>query len=176
LGGLGSGWQGSKKATVEGSLVLTASTLIRKRALIPGAWTRGSWGWTYDGDDRPIATIGYEADLTDQGNAWLRLHYRANEEPVDYRVRLVTTTPHYGGRRWWFICPLVRRDGGPPRRVAKLYLPSGGKYFGSREGYGLTYTSCQDSGKLRGLCRRLAAEMGTEEATIRAALNRGELP
>ena len=95
---------------------------------------------------------------------------------MDYKVRLETTRPNFGGLRWWFICPLVRRDGGPPRRVAKLYLPHGAKYFGSREGYGLTYTSCQESGKLRGLCRRLATEMGTEEATIRAALNRGELP
>jgi hypothetical protein len=34
----------------------------------------------------------------------------------------------------------------PPRRVAKLYLLCAGKYFGSREGYGLTYTSCQESG------------------------------
>jgi hypothetical protein len=41
----------------------------------------------------------------------------------------------------------VRRDGGPPRRVAKLYLPSGSKYFGSREAYALTYASCQESGK-----------------------------
>src|SRR3954469_12886501 len=57
--------------------------------------------------------------------------------------------PHYGGRRGWCICPLVRNDGGRPRRVAKLYLPSGGKYFGSREGHGLTYTSCQESGKGR---------------------------
>jgi hypothetical protein len=81
---------------------------------------------------------------------------------VDYKVRLVTTKPNYGGRRWWFICPLVRRDGGPPRRVAKLYLPSGGKYFGSREAYGLTYTSLPGERK--------------DTATIRAALNRGELP
>jgi hypothetical protein len=66
---------------------------------------------------------------------------------VDYRVQLEATRPNFGGLRWWFICPLVRRDGGPPRRVAKLYLPSGGKYFGSREGNGLTYTSCQESGK-----------------------------
>ena len=58
-----------------------------------------------------------EADLTDESNAWLRLRYHANEEPVDYRIRLVTTTPNYGGRRWWFICPLLRRDGGAPRRV-----------------------------------------------------------
>jgi hypothetical protein len=44
----------------------------------------------------------------------------------------------------------VRRDGGPPRRVAKLYLPSGSKYFGSREAYALTYTSCQESRKSPG--------------------------
>ena len=106
MGGYGSGWQGAKKATVEGSLVLTAASLVRKRALVAGAWTSGSWGWTSDGEDKPHATIGYEADLSDQDNAWLRLHYRRNGEPVDYRVRLVTSTPHYGGLRWWFICPL----------------------------------------------------------------------
>jgi hypothetical protein len=144
---LRSGWQGSKKATVEGSLVLTASALVRKKALVPGAQTAGSWGWTYEGEDGPHATIRYEADLRDTDNAWLRLHYRANGEAVDYKVQLVTTKPNYGGRRWWFICPIVRRDGGPPRRVAKLYLPSGSKYFGSREAYALTYTSCQESGK-----------------------------
>src|SRR5215813_12649017 len=33
FGRLGSGWQGSKKARVEGSLVPTVSSLIRKRAL-----------------------------------------------------------------------------------------------------------------------------------------------
>jgi hypothetical protein len=64
---------------VEGSLVLTASVLIRKKALIPGSWTRGSWGWTYEGEDRPHATIGYEDKLTDVENGWLRLHYRRNE-------------------------------------------------------------------------------------------------
>jgi hypothetical protein len=65
--------------------------------------------------------MAYEADLTDPQTAWLRLHYRRNGEAVDYKVRLVTTKPNYGGRRWWFICPLVRRDGGPPRRVAKNF-------------------------------------------------------
>jgi hypothetical protein len=43
MGGYGSGWQGATKATVEGSLVLTASSLVRKRALVAGAWTSGSW-------------------------------------------------------------------------------------------------------------------------------------
>ena len=44
--------------------------------------------------------------------------------------------------------------------MAKLYLPPGGRYFGSREAYGLTYTSCQESGKFDGLFRQLAADMG----------------
>ena len=73
---------------------------------------------------------------------------------------------------WWFLCPLARKDGGPPRRVAKLYLSPGGRYLGSREAYGLTYTSCQESGKFNGLCRRLALDMGLDEATVRHALKR----
>jgi hypothetical protein len=58
----------------------------------------------------------------------------------------------------------------PSRRVAKLYPPPGGKYFGNRDAYGLTYTSCQDSGKYDGLYRRLAAHMGTDPSSIRLAL------
>ena len=176
MGGFGSGWQGSKKATVETSLILTASTLVRQKGLVPGARRSGWWGWTREGEDEPHATIGYEANLLDPEAAWLRLHYQWQRESIDYRVRLVTTTPTYGGLRWWFVCPLVRPDGEPPRRVAKLYLPPGSRYFGSREGHGLTYTSCQESGKFRGLFRHLAAEMGIDEAMVRAALNRGLLP
>jgi hypothetical protein len=86
-------------------------------------------------------------DLRDTDNAWLRLHYRANGDAVDYKVQLVTTKPNYGGHRWWFICPIVRRDGGPPRRVAKLYLLSAASILGVARHYGLTYTSCQESGK-----------------------------
>ena len=49
-----------------------------QEALVPGAWTRGSLGWTYEREDRPHATICYEANLTDAENGWLRLHYRRN--------------------------------------------------------------------------------------------------
>ena len=110
--------------------------------------------------------------MTDAEAAWLKLTYTASGIPMDYRVRLVTTEPTYGRRRWWFLCPLAFMAGDPPRRVAKLYLPPGGRYFGSREAYGLTYTSCQDSGKFDGLYQRLAADMGTHAASIRSALKR----
>jgi hypothetical protein len=176
MGGYGSGWQRSKKATVEDCLVLSMDTFVRRKALVPGARTRGGWGWWREGEKDPFARISYEVDASDPEQAWLRLDYRVNEIPVDYRVRLTTTRPTYGGQRWWFICPLLCQDGGPPQRAAKLYLPSGERYFGSRAGYDLTYTSCQQSGQFRGLFRHLAAEMGTDETAVRAALSNGWRP
>jgi hypothetical protein len=89
--------------------------------------------------------MGFEADAVAPADAWIRLYYIANDNPLDYRVRLTTTRPNFGGLRWWFVCPLARADGGPTRPVAKLYLPPGQIYFGSREVHGLTYTSCQES-------------------------------
>ena len=105
MGGYGSGWQGSKKTTVEDSLCLSISALVKKKALVAGAWTRGSWQWSYQGS-APHARIGYEANLIDPDAAWLKLTYTASGTPMDYQVRLVTTEPTYGGRRWWFLCPM----------------------------------------------------------------------
>lgn len=63
-----------------------------------------------------------------------------NSEDFDYSVGLTSTPCHFGGRRWWFACPLIR-DGTPcRRRVAVLYLRGG--YFGCRQCHGLAYKSC----------------------------------
>ena len=170
MGGYGSGWQGTKRYVVEDGLVLSISNLFRIRALVLGQRMAGSIRWTYTASGKERASISYESNLQDPDAAWLRLFYTAKGEPIDYTIRLKTTRPNYGGRRYWFLCPLVRPDGGAPRRVAKLYLPPGGRCFGSREGYGLTYTSCQKSGRFRGLFRRMASDMGTDEATVRTAM------
>jgi hypothetical protein len=172
VGGYGSGWQRPKRTTVEDCLVLAMGTLVRRQALVPGARTSGAWGWWREGEKEPFARVGYETDASDPGQAWLRLSYRVDGAPVDYRVRLVTTRPTFGGRRWWFVCPLLRRDGGPPRRAAKLYLPPGARYFGSRAGHGLTYASCQESGRFRSLFRHLAAKLGIDEKAVRTVLGK----
>ena len=52
----------SKKTTVEDSLCLSISTLVKKKALVAGSWTRGSWQWSYEGSE-PHARIGYEANF-----------------------------------------------------------------------------------------------------------------
>jgi hypothetical protein len=56
------------------------------------------------------------------------------------------------------------------RRVGKLHLPPGGRYFGSREAYDLTYRSSQDSGKFNALFAQVARNIGTDVATIRRTM------
>jgi hypothetical protein len=56
-------------------------------------------------------------------------------------LRLRVTTRDFGDARWWFICPLTVNGRACQRRARKLYLPSGGRYFGCRTCYNLTYES-----------------------------------
>ena len=66
---------------------------------------------------------------------------------VEQRIDLTRTACHYGGWRWWFVCPVVKDEVYCGNRVGKLYLPPGGKFFGCRQCYDLTYESCQRSHK-----------------------------
>ena len=170
MGGYGSGFNGTKKQTIEDGLTLSISALMRKGALHPGRTTSGEWSWLYPGHE-PHAHMGYRADMTDLDHASIRLIYTVNGKPMDYVVHLVWTTLHNGGRRWWFLCPIRREDGKDARRVGKLHLPPGAAYFGSRAAYGLTYQSSQESGKFKALFARMARDIGADPALIRAAMN-----
>ncbi len=91
--------------------------------------------------------IGYAANRMAPDQAWVRLHYSANDEPQDHRITLETTRPNYGGRRWWFRCPA------PGWRAAKLHLPPGGQIFATRRAYGLAYRSQRERAYDRALTR-----------------------
>jgi hypothetical protein len=171
MGGRGSGnhfhwWRSSKKTTVEACLSLDANRWTREGILRAGVHLAGSWRWVYHSGQE--CSIGYEVLARDMEWPLLRLDYartaEGRQEPVDYHVRLETTRPTFGGLRWWFICPLV--VGGIPcgRRVGKLYLPPGGRYFGCRRCHSLTYTSCQEHDKRVDALRRnpeLLAALGS---------------
>jgi hypothetical protein len=56
----------------------------------------------------------------------------------------VTTRPHLGGLRWWFVCPLIVGGCACGRRCAKLYLhgqflgpPSAARYSDAADARGL---------------------------------------
>jgi len=73
-----------------------------------------------------------------EGTEFLPLSYYVGDQLVSYSVELDTTHCNYGGKRYWFLCPICKK------RVAKIYLPSGGKYFACRSCNYLTYRSCKE--------------------------------
>jgi hypothetical protein len=100
----------------------------------PVTWTRCRGETT--------SRISLTTDLSDAGRPVARLSYSVSGVPFEYPVHLTTTRPHYGGTRWWFLCPLSRYGRPCGRRVRKLYL--GGRYFGCRDCHDLTYRSRQE--------------------------------
>ncbi len=152
MGGYGSGRWGShtKATTVEECLVLPTTYL--RNALSAVADGRAGFGmgtlqWSIRGEvkSRIGATVIREGDAPA-----VRLQYTTTRPGGDatdsnYTVGAVSTSPTYGGRRWWWLCPLNHRARGAcNRRVGKLYLPSGASYFGCRHCYELSYTSAQE--------------------------------
>src|SRR5262245_42288667 len=106
MGGMGSGnwwrWQG-KKSTVEESLVIAMKGL--RRQMFAGA--AGTFAWTWRSGNK--SSVGY---LVTGNDEWLTLtlDYRLRvKEDVRVPIHLETTPTQFGGKRWWFICPLIVR-------------------------------------------------------------------
>lgn len=129
---------------------------MREGILKPNTLRSGSCVWFRDASRREqTASIGYEVNTRDTP-PWVRLLYAVTgtTDSFDYRIRLAITRPRFGGLRWWFICPLVANGRPCERRVGKLYLPAGGRYFGCRHCHNLTYRSVQEHDKRVDTLRR----------------------
>jgi hypothetical protein len=124
---------------VDAALTLDIGRLLREQVLVPGSRTSGTAYWTNEATGQPIAAVIYEANLTGDIAPSIRLSFAVPDtstgqrREVEQLVPLVTTRPHFGGVRWWFV------DGG--ERVRCLYLPSGVDRFRSRRAHGLVYAS-----------------------------------
>ncbi|CAN5490743.1 hypothetical protein BH10CHL1_BH10CHL1_01660 [soil metagenome] len=94
----------------------------------------GGWSWMWS--NRRKTAISYTV-LPGRG---VRLQYTYNTaDSLNYVVSVVNTTPNYGGRRWWWLCPACAR------RCRILY---GGKYFVCRKCSGCYYESQQSKALL----------------------------
>jgi hypothetical protein len=174
MGGPGSGdhyhwWRGAKKEVVEDCRSLDANRWMREGILTAGIRRTGGWNRYRDASREQVeSSIGYEVDTTGP-LPWVRLFYTITRtgEKLDYRIRLATTRPRFGGLRWWFICPLIVNGRACEGRAAKLYLPPGGRYFGCRACHRLTYRSVQEHDPRVSAFRRnpelLAAMMANPE-------------
>ena len=178
MGGYGSGRRNfaSPKEVVENCLVLSAAQLQREGVIDTGVYGGGGRVWRRVSTGEQTAAIGYHVNTLDNEISTIRLQYTTKRrgedqaQKLDYLVGLTTTPLPWGGVRWWFICPLVANGGACGRRVGKLYLPPGGRYFGCRDCHHLTYTSCQESHKFDGLYALLAARTGISPARVKRLL------
>lgn len=137
MGGWGSG-RHSNHPVVEDGLTIDLGLMVRGGWIRDGASGSGNLHWSCNG--KRFASIAHRYDLSDPERASLVLIYTwtpdgRKPEPVEQRIALVSTVPHYGGRRWWMLCPFTGR------RVAKLHLPPGGGKFASRKAWRLPYRS-----------------------------------
>jgi hypothetical protein len=139
----------TKRHSVDDCRVLDVNGWTREGILREGIHHFGRWKWCNAATGEETSSVGYEVKTTDMAFPYIRLYYTftQTQEHMDYTIRLQTAGPYVGGFRWWFTCPLLKSGSRCNHRVSKLYLPSGGRYYGCRHCDDLTYQSCQESDK-----------------------------
>jgi hypothetical protein len=146
-------YPGGWRPHIESALCLNLRQLFRTGALRAGADTSGGWRWMDDGE--VIASIGYRATLGDTAGT-LTLSYTqttaGGREPVTCTIALESQPCHYGGRRWYFLCPYTGC------RALKLYKWNGIERFCHRDAIKPrpTYASQRVSGSDRIMAQRWA--------------------
>lgn len=153
MGGFGSTrWrQHTKKWTTDDCQTISVFDLRRQNLLTPSQMWGGSWYWRDACSGRERGSINFELNLQIVP-AYIQLHYfqvteNGERKMLRYPVRMQKSACHYGGERWWFICPSLANGRCGGRRVAKLYLAPSSSYFACRHCHNLTYRSSQESDK-----------------------------
>jgi hypothetical protein len=81
-------------------------------------WTHSYWG--------EIATGTISAGMSGKDGGWFRIQLGS----LDQRIILLPRARHFGGRQWYFMCPVRNRP------VSVLWKPNGATRFCSRQTWG----------------------------------------
>lgn len=100
-----------------------------------------TWHDQFTGEE--IAGVDYNLALVGDELAVLWLQFDLDGRMIRQEMPLVPTQPNFGGRRWWFKCPMEAGQRTCGCRVGKLYLPRRESLFGCRSCHRLTYRSTQ---------------------------------
>lgn len=116
------------------------------------SFRNGTIKWTF-GENQ--SNVGFRVRIKDDdGEAgYIELMYTVidsltgEKSELEYKIKLVTSACNYGGRRYWFECPLTTNDEYCGRRVGVIY--GVGKLFGCRYCANIAYRAQFESGKYR---------------------------
>ncbi len=129
------------KKTESDSLHRVSASFLRKGGYFNSGCKAGTVTWSVRGES--TGSISIYSYIQDE--EYLTFSYtntnRETDEKVDYNYRIpLTTTPcHFGGKRYWFICPWYVNGQYCGRRVGVLFMS--GKHFACRHCHNLSYNS-----------------------------------
>ncbi len=126
---------------------------ISRTTVGPGLPSKVVYAVTDAGSGRRLLLIGHATGA-------------ASRKSVTYPVELTATPCPFGGRRWWFVCPLVVDGKACGRRCRVLYRPYSERFFGCRLCYQLTYRSRQQHRNLWYEGFRRAVQLLEEVAAV----------
>jgi hypothetical protein len=138
-----------KKDTVEDCKSVSISFLRKHGYLSEPCCMSGGICWRNSYGEK-TGSIGIRVSTIEDEN-FVRFYYTVTDRDTgektdyDYKVQLTTTPCHFGGVRYWFVCPLSRAGVYCGRRVAKLFKAPGTVYFACRHCYNLSYESRNES-------------------------------
>ena len=115
-----------QRVCTQDGLKLDLNRLARRGFVGHGAniGARGiTWSHSYWGE---IATGMISTDLSRKNEGWFRIQLGS----LDQSITLVPRARHFGGRQWYFLCPIVKRP------VSVLWKPNGATRFCSRQTWG----------------------------------------
>ncbi|MEW6407781.1 MAG: hypothetical protein AB1465_03765 [Patescibacteria group bacterium] len=145
------------KAIAEQSNALSIFFLKKHGYLPQGeSWSSGGAKWTIGSWENNISfvvkTSGDEPETIE--TSYIELIYTINarsadekKENIRYKIPLITTPCNYGGKRYWFVCPLYKNGQYCGRRVGVIYSIS--KWFGCRHCGDIAYSKQMEGGKYR---------------------------
>lgn len=121
------------------------------------SYNAGNIKWTY-GESDEGSNISFSVSRDDWGKpeekTYIKLIYTytdnwsGEKESMNYEIKLASTLCNFGGKRYWFICPLVKNGNYCGRRVGVLY--NFGKWFGCRHCGNIAYNSQMQSERYKG--------------------------
>jgi hypothetical protein len=114
-----------KRICLQEGLKLDINLMARRGLIAPGSATDPHEIRWVNSNGQVIASGWISADM--RGDLEGLLDIQIGE--VEQTITLASLSRHYGGRQWFFVCPVTNR------RASVLWLPRGAQQFASRHAW-----------------------------------------
>jgi hypothetical protein len=112
-----------QRICLQEGLKLDINFMARRELIVPGSATGPQSIRWVNSNGQEIASGWISADMKGDTEGWLDIQI----DKFDQRISLTASPCHYGGRKWFFVCPVVNR------RASVLWLHRGARQFASRQ-------------------------------------------